>query len=461
MPGFDLIVRGGLVATPDGMRAADVGVREGRFAAIEDGLDATGVPVVDATGCHVLPGAIDAHVHLGLVIAGEPSRDDVAHGTLSAICGGVTTVGDFTVQAPDEGLLASVQRRIAAAVDARCDWFLHANLTTVTPETLAEIGDVVAAGVGSLKTFLAYPGMRIDAGTLAQVVARAAEHGALVMVHAEDQSVVDRATSHLVARGDLAARYFFASRPDTAEAVAVEAVGAVSARLGLPIYVVHLSSAAGLAAAVRARASGARLHLETCPQYLYLACGPATPLHAERLVCAPPLRSPEDGEALGRALADGTIEVLATDHCPFTTAQKEAHAEDFRKVPGGLPGVETMLPLAYDAALAGGLSLERLAAATAGEPARLLGIDHSKGAIREGLDADFVVLDPAVMTPISLSRLHSRADYTPYQGRRLRGAVREVFLRGELAARRSAAGCVEPLGNPRGGFVHAKPPLCH
>jgi dihydropyrimidinase len=453
---FDHVVRGGLVLTPDGLRSVDVAVLDGRFAAVEPTLEGTGAPEIDARGCHVLPGAIDAHVHLGLTLQGELSRDDARWGTLAAICGGVTTVGDFTVQDAGEGLLASIHRRLDGGEGTRCDWFLHANVTSPTPGALAEIPDAVRAGVASFKLFLAYAGLRVDRPTLARVMDRVAREGALTMVHAEDASVIEAATADLVARGRLAARHFFGSRPAEAEARAVSLVGEVARELDAPAYIVHLSSAAGLDAARAARDRGTSLLLETCPQYLWLTSGPATPLHAERLVCAPPIRLPEDCAALWDALADGTIDVLATDHCPFTSLQKAARADDFRAIPGGVPGVETVLPLAYDAALSGALSFDRLGEVLASTPARLFGLAHRKGAIRTGLDADFVILDPEGETRVTASRLHSRTDYTPYEGLTLRGAIRDVWLRGELAAREVPGGRVELYGGVRGEYVRAK-----
>jgi dihydropyrimidinase len=452
----DLLIRGGLVVTPAGPRAADVSIVGGRIDAVAEGLDPAGAAVLDAGGCHVLPGVIDAHVHLGVTIGTETSADDCAAGTLAAACGGVTTVGDFTVQDPCEGLVASIERRMRQATGAACDFFLHANVTTATPAVLAEMPAAVRSGVASFKTFLAYPGMMIDTGTLSAVVAAAAAAGGLVMVHAEDQAAVDRATRALVAAGRTAARHFFDSRPAAAEATAVEAVGRVAASSGAWIYVVHLSSAAGLEAARAARAAGARLLLETCPQYLFMTSGPATPLHAERLVCAPPVRRAADAEALLAALAGGEIDVLATDHCPFTTAQKGGGRDDFRKVPGGLPGVETLLPLAYDAVLRGALPLQRLAEASAATPARLFGLAHRKGAIAEGLDGDVVLLDPDGTTTIEARRLHSRTDYTPYEGRRLKGSLRAVVLRGRVVARAAEGGGVEPVGGPTGEYVRAR-----
>lgn len=453
----DLVFRGGLVVTPDGVVQADVAVLGGRIARIGPDIGTRATCVVDARGLHVLPGAVDAHVHLGVPIAGAWSTDDHGTGTLAALCGGVTTVGDFTVQDPGEGLMASVERRLGAASSGTwCDWFLHANVTTVTHRVLDEIPAVAGSGVGSFKVFLAYPGMRIGPDALREVLRRVGKAGGLLMAHCEDQEVVDRAVAERVARGRLAARHFFGSRPPEAEARAIEVLGRIAREEGLPAYVVHLSSAAGLRAALDARRAGSVLHLETCPQYLLLGPTPPRGLRPEHLVCAPPLRPARDRTSLTRALARGDIEVLATDHCPFTSAQKTAEAHDFRGVPGGLPGVETLLPLAYDLALRGVLPLTRLARALAETPARLFGLSDRKGAVREGLDADLVLADPAGEQVVRAVRLHSATDYSPHEGRTLRGRLLAVYLRGRLAA--SARPHMEPAtGRPTGQYLKAEP----
>lgn len=445
--------------TPGGRLTADVLIEDGRFAVIEERVSALGVPVIDARGCHVIPGAIDAHVHFGVTSANERSADNPETGTLAACCGGVTTVGDFTEQAPNEGLLASIKRRLDSYGDAYCDYFLHANLTSVNLDVLREIFNLAHAGVTSIKVFLAYPGMRIDLSTLYAVVKLARSSSTLVMVHAEDQSRIDSATRSLIASGRTAARFFFESRPPEAEALAISDVGKIAAEVDAPIYIVHLSSAMGLNAVREARSLGARLIVETCPQYLFLSSGPATPLHAERLVCAPPLRLIADCEALRAAVAKGHIDVVASDHCPFTSAQKAKGRNDFRAIPGGLPGVETLLPLLYDAALRGAFSLERMVELVASAPARIFGLAHRKGAIAKGLDGDLIILDPEATTSIHAHMLHSRTDYSPWEGRFLKGAIRAVVLRGNVIVQRTINGAMEPIGGPCGSFIRTHKPL--
>ncbi|NOZ00515.1 MAG: amidohydrolase family protein [Deltaproteobacteria bacterium] len=451
----DLVIRGGNLVFPDGVRRADLAVDDGVFTDI-GAIPPESGPEIDARGCHVLPGAIDAHVHLGVEICGERSRDGYGSGTLAAVCGGVTTVGDFTVQATGEGLLASVKRRLESADEGSwCDWFLHANITSPSDAVLAEIPEVVEAGVTSFKLFLAYPGMAVGIDTLTDVLWAVKKAGGLVMVHAEDQRRIEVAVQELLDRGKRDAIHFFDSRPAEAEAKAVELVGLAAIDTGQPVYLVHVSSAKGLAAALGMRSRGARLHIETCPQYLLLDRPDSGIEHPEHLVCAPPLRSSSDRKALLASLSSGLIDVLATDHCPFTRAQKEMHRDDFRQIPGGLPGVETLLPLAYHLALGEWLPMERLAELLALNPSRLFGLDGTKGAIETGLDADFVVMDPRKETMVSVADLHSNTDYSPWEGMSLRGSLREVYLKGRLAATRNSRDVMEPVGLRRGRFIEA------
>jgi len=328
-------------------------------------------------------------------------------------------------------------------------------VTSVSPAVLDEIVPVAADGIASFKVFLAYPGMRVGMPAFQAILDRVAGAGALLMVHAEDQTLVDQATARLVSEGRIGASCFFESRPSEAEARAVASVGEVARRTGLPVYVVHLSSAAGLEAARRARADGAALFLETCPQYLILADG-ASQEHPEQLVCAPPIRGHTDLPVLLSALAEGEFDCLATDHCPFTAAQKAAGRDDFRRVPGGLPGVELLLRIAYDLTLSGRLSPGRLAALLAENPARLFGISDRKGRISAGRDADFVLLDPSAVTEVSPELLHSRTDTTPYSDFWLRGAIREVYLGVRLAAAQGANGRIDPVGPPSGRYLRAR-----
>lgn len=455
---LDILFRGGLVALDSGLVRADVGVRGEVVVEVSPRVREEAREVVDASGLIVLPGAIDSHVHFGVPVQGEWSCDDHRIGSLAAICGGVTCAGDFTVQNEGEGLVASVERRLKeAGTEVYCDWFLHANLTSVSRQALEEIQEVVNGGVSSFKVFMAYEGMRIDARTLEEVLRKVKEAKGLVMVHAEDHDMVLEATSRLVSSGRTRPRWFFQSRPPEAEAKAVATVGNACRKTGSTAYIVHLSSLLGLRAALEERTLGARLLLETCPQYLVLGRRPRPNVEVEALLCAPPIRLRRDREGLLGALAKGLIDVLATDHCPFTLEQKTRHRVDFRLIPNGLPGVETLLPIACDLALRGRLPWGRLVQALSKMPAKIFGLSYRKGALEPGRDADIVLLDPSQSVTIEPALLHSATTISPYTGLTVRGAIVSVYLRGQLAARRVGRR-VEPVGPPFGRYIKTVTP---
>ena len=448
---YDIVVRNGFVVTDRGVLTADVAVRAGRVVEVAPRVMGSANEEFDATGCHVVPGAIDAHVHFGVSIQGQESCDDHSSGTLAAICGGVTCCGDFTVQ-EEETPQEAARRRLDEMGEVYADVFLHANVTKMPRDLERSLVELRALGVGSVKVFMAYQGMRLSDDEIVRLAEAASSQGMVVMVHAEDDRAVRESTARLLERGARGAERFFDSRPVAAEVEAIRRLGSMSSERELEFYVVHLSSISGLREALEQRRRGARLVLETCPQYLRLA-RPTGREDSALLSCAPPVRDEDSARQLEQALAAGHLDVLATDHCPFTTAQKLQGIEDFTRLPGGLPGVETLLPLTYDLVLRGRLSLERMVDCLASKPARIFGLQR-KGKIAPGMDADLVVLDRAGSTVVSASRLHSRTDYSPSEGLRLRGRVRFVFLRGRLVAR-ERDGWAEPVGEPNGRFIEA------
>lgn len=421
----ELRIVGGTVVTPRGARMTDVVVRDGRIARV--GKARAGGRAVSARGLVVLPGAVDAHVHLDLPVAGIRSADDFASGTLAAAAGGVTTVVDFTLGSPEVSLPDQIERRLAQAKEAAVDFALRVEMVGWTPDRVGELWAAAEHGVRSFKFFLAYArsGRRTPLGTLHAAMRTIRDLGGVAMVHAEAEELVDPEGGP-----------FPAARPAISEEVAIAETGILSRKTRCPTYIAHISSAQGLAALHAARRAGAPILGETCPQYLVLDDRAYALPNGHQFTVTPPLRTPADGNALWQALARRELQAVATDHCPFTRAQKDAAQNDLPRLPSGLPGVETLLPLLHSEGVARGrITLRDLAWYLGEGPARAFGLWPRKGALRPGADADLVLLDPTARWAVHGEDLHMATDFSPYEGMALTGRVLGALSRGEWLVR--------------------------
>jgi dihydropyrimidinase len=447
--GRSVLIRGGTLIDRSGVRRGDILIRGERIAAVgplageESGARAE---LFDASGALVIPGGVDAHTHFDLPVGAVSSADDFESGTLAAACGGTTCVIDFAGagrESPEEALRTWHAK---AGGKAFIDYGFHLTVTSVPDdpdEGLALFSWFLEQGVSSVKLYMAYPErLMVDDATLRRGLVAGRAAGVLVCVHAEDGNEVERRTAEALAAGRTGPVEHPRTRPPEVEAAAIRRAAALASGVGASIYVVHLSSAAGLAEVRAARSSGIRVLAETCPQYLWLTAdrleGP--PDEAQHFVCAPALRADADREALWQGMADGSIQVMATDHCPFTKGDRRAGVTgrgwtDFTEIPGGLPGVETRLALTYQGVRADQLTPERWVDVVAGAPARLLGLAHRKGSLAPGMDADVVIFDPEATRSLDPSSLHTRSDHSPYQGIVVGGWPSATFARGRLVAR--------------------------
>jgi dihydropyrimidinase len=371
--------------------------------------------------------------------AGEiTSADDFETGTRAAAFGGTTTVVDFATPEPGESLLSALETwRRKAEGRASVDYGFHMAVREVGETTLAEMARLVRdEGVTSFKLYLAYPGvLQVDDAAFFRALLGARECGALTLVHAENGGVIDVLVKRALAGGETAPRYHALTRPPEAEAEATARAIALAAMAGAPLYVVHLSCAAALAHVAAARDQGFPVFAETCPQYLFLSIADydRPDFEGARYVMSPPLREAADQEALWRGLAGGDLQVVATDHCPFTLADKERGRHDFSRIPNGAPGIETRMVLLWDGGVrAGRIDAQRFVALTAAGPARIFGLWPRKGTIAVGSDADLVIWDPERETRLSVETLHMRVDYNPYEGRVVRGGPVVVMSRGDV-----------------------------
>ena len=440
-PRFDLIVRGGTIVSPGSREVADIGVRDGRIVQLGGAM--TGLAEVDAGGLLVVPSGIDAHVHLvcaalaaELAELGENQTwvDDFWTGSLAAIAGGITTVGNMTFALPGESMTTAIGRDMAgAAAEAAVDWFLHPVLTALGDRTADEITELAANGHTSMKVFLSDPEFAARTPGLADVIAAAGRAGSMTLVHCEDAEILERTGRNLIESGRGAVRHFPDARPTGAEVAAVDDAIEIARQTGASVYVVHLSSAAALDRCRLARAAGLPVYVETRPLYLHLTRERFGERDAAKYVGAPPLREPADREALWRGLAAGEVDTVCSDHAPWTLAAKLDPALDVVTARQGVADLETLMPMLFSEGVASGrISLDRFVELTSANAARLFGLYPRKGAIAVGSDADLALWDPQERRVIDGARMQSRAQYSVYDGWTVQGWPRFVIRRGQL-----------------------------
>jgi dihydropyrimidinase len=433
---MDVAIRQGLVVTASASFRADVGIDGGRIVQF-GGLVGAARQEIDASDTLVMPGAIDVHTHFDMPFMGMSTADDFDSGTRAAAAGGVTTVLDFAVQAPGASLAETLAAWHARARGrAWIDYGFHMAVTRWDAATAAEIADVVAAGVTSFKAFMAYRGsLMLGDGPLLELLQATRRHGALLMVHAEHGDAIETLQRQALARGDVAPRFHALTRPPLTEIEATRRIVDLAELADAPLYVVHVSCGEAAEAIARARARGRPVYGESCPQYLgaigvdaYDASGFA----GAEFVCSPPLRDVREAEAIWAALAAGTLQVISSDHSPFTPAQKQLGVGDFTRIPNGIPGVETRVPLAWTLGVgAGRIDAQRFVALVASEPARRFGLER-KGDLAIGFDADVMLFDPRREVTLAAANLIQRSGTTPYEGFRCVGAPTMTLSRGEV-----------------------------
>ena len=435
--GVDLVIRGGAVVTAGGVTETDIGVEDGRIVQL-GGVLAAGEEV-DAAGRFVLPGAVDAHVHLtppGTEPGSWRWADDFTTGTRAALAGGVTTVGNMSFPRRGERMADGIARDTAdAAAHSLTDHFLHPVLLDPDESGVGEIAALAEAGHPSVKVFMSFRRFDRHGSGYLEAMAAAAAAGSIVLVHCEDVAAIDRCGSALRAAGATAARHFPDSRPVEAERIATERAVGYCAITGAATYVVHLSSGAALAACRAGRARGLPLYVETRPVYLHLERSRFEEADGAKYAGAPPLRDADDRDALWAGLADGSVSAVCTDHAPWTLAEKLDPALDATDLRHGVAELETNLPLLWSEGVrTGRISVSRFVELVSTGPARLFGLHPRKGAIAPGADADLVVWDPDLRRTVDGSTLHSAAGYSPYDGWEVQGWPAVTISRGEVVA---------------------------
>lgn len=430
------VIRGGTVVTADLSYKADVLIESGRIAAIGEGL--VGEKVLDASGCYIMPGGIDPHTHLEMPFMGTYSADDFESGTRAALAGGTTMVVDFALPSPGQGLLDALQMWDNKSGRAHCDYSYHMAVTWWGEQVFDEMQAVVDRGITSFKHFMAYKGaLMVNDDELFASFRRVGDLGGIAMVHAENGDVVAELSARLLVEGNTGPEAHAYSRPPQVEGEATNRAIMVADMAGVPLYVVHVSCEDAHEAIRRARAQGKRVWGEPLIQHLVLDESEyfnADWDHAARRVMSPPFRNKLHQDSLWAGLQSGSLSVVATDHCAFTTEQKRYGLGDFTKIPNGTGGLEDRMPVLWTHGVGTGrLTPNEFVAVTSTNIAKILGMYPRKGAVLVGSDADLVVWDPEAEKVISAGSQQSAIDYNVFEGQRVKGLPRFTLTRGVVA----------------------------
>ena len=428
----DLVIRNGTVVTPDADFIASVAIKDGLIIAVgDDAAMPAAVETLDATGLHVLPGAIDVHVHFR--DPGYPHKEDFGTGTAAAAFGGVTTVFDMPNTIPPTGTAEVLAAKHAiASASAHVDYGLYGLLGE---DTIGNVGELVAGGVIGFKLYMGNTFGKIPSpstGAMLEAFEVVAPTGKRVSLHAETNSIMELRETRLRASGRVDALAHLAARPAVVAVEAVSRAAILSEWTGARVHILHISSAAELRPLAEARARGVDITGETCPHYMMLSSEDYARLGGIIRV-NPPVREKSDHEPLWRALADGVIDMIATDHAPH--APEEKTRKDIWTVDCGFPGVETQMPLMLTEVARGRFSIRDYVRWSAANPARIWGLAPRKGAIRPGADADIAIVDLAARWTIDDAKLQSRSKITPWHGREVRGLPLHTLVRGRFVMR--------------------------
>ena len=450
------VIKNGTIVTADRTYKADVLIEGESITAI--GTDLKGDKVIDASGCFIMPGGIDPHTHLDMPFMGTNSADDYESGTKAALSGGTTMVVDFCIPGNGQRLMDAWKDWDVRASKAATDYSYHMCITYWNDQVRADMADVVNKGVTTFKHFMAYKGaLMVNDDEMFASFRRCAELGAMPLVHAENGDVVAALQQKLLAEGITGPEGHAYSRPPEVEGEAANRAIMLADAAGVPLYIVHTSSIPAHEAIQRARALGKRVYGEPLIQHLVLDEGEYMNkdwVHAARRVMSPPFRDKKNQEDLWNGLRAGSLQVVATDHCAFTTKQKEIGLTDFTKIPNGTGGLEDRMPVLWTHGVGTGrLTMNEFVAVTSSNIAKILNLYPKKGAVLVGADADLVIWDPEATKTVSASTQVSVIDYNVFEGQKLKGLPRLTLSRGETVYENSKV--IAKTG--RGKFVARKP----
>ncbi len=432
------VIKGATIVHPWGRELADIEIKDGIISSTGNIKTKDGCNVIDATGMYIFAGAIDPHVHLHLPTPAGYSADDFESGSKAALAGGTTTIIDFVTPSRNQRLTDALEQRIIEASGCLTDYTFHVSPVAWSETTPAEISQCMQHfGISSFKIYMAYlKTIGIDDHTILKVLHHVAENKGLVAVHCENGQAIDFLSDIFAQSGKLSPYYHPHSRPAMVEAEAVNRILMYSQITKCRLYLVHISTQMALQHIARALEEGIDVKAETCPHYLVLdeSAYSMQGNDAARYVLSPPLRKPSDSEALWQAISQDVISTIGTDHCPFHfNGQKSVGFDDFRKIPNGAGGIEHRLELLYTyGVLTGRISFEKMCELVSYHPAVIFGLDHRKGSVAVGKDADLVIWNPGTERVISFKTHFSKCDYSVYEGIKTKGRVETTIKSGKI-----------------------------
>lgn len=432
-----LLIKNGTIVTATDTYAADIYIENEKVHSIGVGLPNKADQIIDAKGCLLFPGGIDAHTHMELPFMGTYASDDFETGTLAGLHGGTTTIIDFAIQTQGESLGSALNQWHEKAKKSVGDYAFHMAVTDFNPKTKAEIQDLIEKqGVTSFKTFMAYKGaLMIDDRQMLELFHELKKFKGMLTTHAENGDMIEGLIAENLAAGNISPKFHPLSRPEIAEAEATGRVIDMAYQSNSPLYIVHMTCEAALNRVREATKRNQKVFVETCVQYLFLDDSVYDKgFDGSKFVMSPPLRKPKDQEALWAGLQQNLVHTVATDHCPFCMDQKKMGEANFSKIPNGAPGIENRMELMFsEGVLKNRISMNKFVEVTATAPAKIFGLFPQKGTIAVGSDADIVVFDPLQKHTMSAKTHHMNCDYSSYEGWQVTGKCRTTILRGTIA----------------------------
>lgn len=457
------VIKNGMVVTSGSSFPADILIEGEKIQSIgttgkETYEKMEDVQIIDAAGKYVFPGAVDVHTHMDLDVGISRAVDDFYDGTVAAACGGTTSIVDHMAFGPAGIPLHYMfhEYEKLAGGKAVIDYGFHGTMQHLDDDILTELETMMADGIPSVKLYMTYNYKMNDAEIL-QTLRKMKEIHGITAFHCENHEVTEFLKKENREKGNLAPIYHAKSRPNAVEAEAVERVLRLARMAGdAPVYIVHLSCKESLEAVRVARKEGQKnIFVETCPQYLTLTEERYLDEDGLKYIMSPPLRTQEDCDALWEGIADGSIQVVATDHCPFNYAkEKQMGKDDFTCCPNGAPGVEERFPILFSEGVKKGrITLQQLVQVACTNPCRIYGLAQEKGDLCPGADADLVILNPESSYVLTHDRMHGAVDYTMYEGKEIQGEIELVMQRGKVLVKENCF-----VGEKGAGrFLHRKP----